>query len=265
MRFPATRSDFARTLQVLAQLERGCGSDDPAAFARRLFVALDAFVAPEFATLGVCRIDTRRRHAAGPLLLPAPRTRCAGCVHYGHPLGCLRGVAQGLTDAPPAEGIGRGALPVEPLRGLGNARVMAVPVQVEPHRLVRLVLARSRAGFSDRDRARVELLRPHLAFFYRQACGVAPASHGGQRRPAQRDEAPRDAGSGTDGLTQREVQVLQWLAFGKTDAEIGTLLGVSPRTVSKHLEHIYVKLGVETRTAAVMRALHLDPARLRMH
>ena len=42
---------------------------------------------------------------------------------------------------------------------------------------------------------------------------------------------------------------------GKTDAEIAALLGLSPRTVQKHLEHIYIKLGVETRTAAVMRSM----------
>ena len=45
------------------------------------------------------------------------------------------------------------------------------------------------------------------------------------------------------------------LAAGKTDRQIGEILGVSPRTVHKHLQHIYDKLGVETRTAAVMRAL----------
>jgi DNA-binding CsgD family transcriptional regulator len=49
--------------------------------------------------------------------------------------------------------------------------------------------------------------------------------------------------------------VLEWLAAGKTDREIGQILGTSPRTVQKHLQHIYEKLGVETRTAAVMRAL----------
>ena len=47
---------------------------------------------------------------------------------------------------------------------------------------------------------------------------------------------------------------MHWLSYGKTDAEIAVLLAISPRTVHKHLEHIYVKLGVETRTAAVMRA-----------
>jgi DNA-binding CsgD family transcriptional regulator len=56
-------------------------------------------------------------------------------------------------------------------------------------------------------------------------------------------------------LTAREREVLRWLAAGKTDREIAAILTVSVRTVQKHLERIYTKLGVETRTAAVMRAL----------
>ena len=51
-------------------------------------------------------------------------------------------------------------------------------------------------------------------------------------------------------LTQRESEVLTWVARGKTNKDIADILGMSPRTVNKHLEHIYVKLGVETRTAA---------------
>jgi DNA-binding NarL/FixJ family response regulator len=51
-------------------------------------------------------------------------------------------------------------------------------------------------------------------------------------------------------LTPREIDVLRWVAKGKTNRDIGEILGMSPRTVNKHLEHIYVKLGVETRAAA---------------
>ena len=51
-------------------------------------------------------------------------------------------------------------------------------------------------------------------------------------------------------LTLREREVLCWLARGKSNAEIGTILGISSATVGKHLEHIYPKLGVENRTAA---------------
>lgn len=52
-------------------------------------------------------------------------------------------------------------------------------------------------------------------------------------------------------LTQREMDVLEWVARGKTNRDVAEILGMSPRTVNKHLEHIYEKLGVETRTAAV--------------
>ncbi|GAB0113479.1 response regulator [Acidisoma sp. C75] len=62
-------------------------------------------------------------------------------------------------------------------------------------------------------------------------------------------------------ITRRESEVLLWLARGKANREIGQILDVSYRTVNKHLEQIYPKLGVETRTAAVamaVRALELQ-------
>lgn len=55
-------------------------------------------------------------------------------------------------------------------------------------------------------------------------------------------------------LTARESEVLYWATKGKTSRDIGDILGASPRTVNKHLEHVFVKLGVETRTAAAALA-----------
>ncbi len=55
-------------------------------------------------------------------------------------------------------------------------------------------------------------------------------------------------------LTPRETEVLSWLAKGKTNRDIGDILGMSHRTVNKHLEHIFEKLGVETRSAAAALA-----------
>ena len=52
------------------------------------------------------------------------------------------------------------------------------------------------------------------------------------------------------GVTRREAEVLDWVAQGKTNAEIATILGIRPRTVAKHIERAYQKLGIETRTAA---------------
>lgn len=56
-------------------------------------------------------------------------------------------------------------------------------------------------------------------------------------------------------LTAREAEVLYWVVKGKTNKDIGDILGSSPMTVKKHLERVFVKLGVETRTAAANKAL----------
>jgi len=57
------------------------------------------------------------------------------------------------------------------------------------------------------------------------------------------------------GVTEREADVLLWIANGKTNREIGQILEMSPRTVNKHLEQIFRKLGVENRTSAAALAI----------
>ena len=61
-------------------------------------------------------------------------------------------------------------------------------------------------------------------------------------RPPAYSEPPR-------ALTARELEVVEWIAAGKRNREIGKILGCSSRTVQKHVEHILEKLQVETRTA----------------
>jgi DNA-binding CsgD family transcriptional regulator len=56
-------------------------------------------------------------------------------------------------------------------------------------------------------------------------------------------------------LTAREAEVLYWVVKGKTNRDIGDILNLSPRTVTKHLEHVFQKLDVETRTAAAGLAI----------
>ncbi len=60
-------------------------------------------------------------------------------------------------------------------------------------------------------------------------------------------------------LTHRESEVLSWVAKGKTNRDIAEILGMSPRTVNKHLEHIFDKLGVETRSAAAAIGARFGP------
>jgi DNA-binding NarL/FixJ family response regulator len=87
------------------------------------------------------------------------------------------------------------------------------------------------------------------------------------RTARQLREAARNAPDGLDDatlaarltaaftLTPREAEVLFWVVKGKTNRDIGDILGTSPRTVNKHLEHVFEKLGVETRTAAANVAM----------
>jgi DNA-binding CsgD family transcriptional regulator len=102
-----------------------------------------------------------------------------------------------------------------------------------PGQYLRLVLHRGPGpDFSERDRALLVLLRPHLY----QACLDA------ERR---RHPAPR--------LTPRQNELLHLLAAGHTNSQIARRLGISEGTVRTHLENIYDKLGVSSRTAAVTR------------
>jgi DNA-binding CsgD family transcriptional regulator len=65
------------------------------------------------------------------------------------------------------------------------------------------------------------------------------------------------------GLTERQAEILVWLAVGKTDGEIAKILAISPRTVSHTLARVYRKLGVENRVGAVTHALRHSGSRAR--
>jgi DNA-binding NarL/FixJ family response regulator len=103
-----------------------------------------------------------------------------------------------------------------------------------PRRHVRLYLTRGPGpDFSERDRAVLTLLRPHLHQAYLDA----------ERR---RHPVPR--------LTPRQKDLLHLLAAGHTNTQIARRLGISEGTVRTHLENIYEKLHVSSQTAAITRA-----------
>jgi DNA-binding CsgD family transcriptional regulator len=107
-------------------------------------------------------------------------------------------------------------------RGTGNAR---------------LEFDRADWGFRERDRAVLDLVLPHLKQFRRNAAA--------RRRLSAR------AADAVERLTPREREILELVAKGRTNAEVARLLWISPGTVRKHLENVYDKLGVHTRTGAV--------------
>jgi len=83
---------------------------------------------------------------------------------------------------------------------------------------------------------------------------LIPADGGSFLLLQQQDTVLRPASLEVLGLSRREAEVLAWVAQGKTDAAIGTILSLSPRTVAKHLQHIYERLGVENRSSAAALA-----------
>ncbi len=108
-----------------------------------------------------------------------------------------------------------------------------------------LSLSRHAGGrdFSERDRLMLSLLRPH---FERARLNVLAAAEAeGECLPLA-----------SRGFTPREAEVARWLAEGKTNPEIAMILGMRPRTVEKHAEHVFAKLGVENRTAAALALRH---------
>jgi DNA-binding CsgD family transcriptional regulator len=110
--------------------------------------------------------------------------------------------------------------------------------------LVGLALNRQSGEFSDADLELLDMLRGPLSLALARA-----------RARQRAQQALRDRGRAELGvLTSREVQILELVAVGRTSVAIGRVLDVSPRTVAKHLERIYRKLGVGNRAAAVSLA-----------
>ena len=253
-----TRNDYANALQALARIEAHAGKVD--SFARAAVRALHSYVACELTTLLICDLVTGQCQAFG---LPGVRLDTDELDCFNRYFSeCLRVRRHGLdgglstcrmSDLVSEHGFQPAALYGDSYRRIGLEYAVAMPLFRDQRTFVSVVLRRRGLGFVERDLERLELLRPHVAFLYRHACRVAaPAADPPPLPLVERRLPPKlDA----PGLTPREGEVMRWLARGKTDADIAVLLAISPRTVQKHLEHVYVKLGVETRTAAVMRAL----------
>ena len=124
----------------------------------------------------------------------------------------------------------------EVARPLGVEDMFRVWLEPDGKGEARLEFDRPRRTFGERDRHVLDLLLPHLRQLRRNAEA--------RRRPAGAE------------LTPREREIVELVREGKRNSEIGALLWISPETVRKHLENVYAKLGVHTRTAAVAALSH---------
>ncbi len=226
-------------------------------FAQHGITHLPRLVGSELTTLSVCDLNSGHRSVvSNPAVVMGRREiEAFDRFFYDHPLVRAHGRNRSAVTMRISDIHSDGEFQSTPLfneyyRPIGLHHVMAVPLHVDDRFLVGIVVNRSRQGFSNRDRAVLELIRPHLSNLYRLGVAIDRA----RQAPAHGDK-PNQLSA--ENLTVREREVLDWLAAGKTNRDIAAILGGKPRTVEKHLEHIYEKLGVETRTAAVMRALDL--------
>lgn len=208
---------------------------DKALFAKLGVEGLPALVASEFTTLSICHLASGKREVFGlPAGALSAEDRAAFDRHFHeHPLVRFHAyqggrVPQRISDSLSFEQFRRTALYNDYYRRIRIDHAIALPIYVRDGLLVSFVPNRTRRDFTDRERALLDVLKPHLARIYRRINTV------GQ-------------------LTAREAEVLRWVADGKSDAQIGAILRISARTVQKHLQNVYDKLGVESRTAAAMR------------
>jgi DNA-binding CsgD family transcriptional regulator len=236
--------DLHAALDALRSIAEGCGR--PGEYARRGVAALSRLIGAELTTLSVCDLDTSHRSVVSdaPGAISSRHIEVFDRHFDQHPLVRDHGrnphaVTRRISDLVAPRVFHATPLYNEYYRPIRIRYTMAVPIYVDRRMLVSFVLNRAQCPFSDRDRDLAEAIRPHLAQLYRLDGGALPAA---------RAE-----------LTPREREVLEWLAAGKTNREIATIVGASPRTVEKHLERVYEKLGVETRTAAAMRAFREKP------
>jgi len=240
-----SHSQIQGALDALHAIGEGCVRSED--FARRGVECLPRLVASELTTLSVCNLDDGRRSVVSdrPGALGAREVALFDRHFHEHPLVREHGrnpgaVTKRIDDLVPQAEFRESALYNEYYRAIRIDHALAVPIHVDRKLLVSFVFNRAKLGFSQAERDSLELIRPHLGHLYRLCAALGRSGC-----------APAAAWQ----LTPREQDVLRWLSAGKTDRDIGEILGIGVRTVHKHLQRIYEKLGVETRTAAVARAI----------
>jgi DNA-binding CsgD family transcriptional regulator len=166
------------------------------------------------------------------------------------------GTALALSDFVSAPGMNDLAIYREYYRPLRMEDDLSINVQRGDVVICAAVLRRAR-GFRRDERELMNALRPHFKQAWANAqCfqHLSSAAESTTVPPQNWGPEPLEV---QFGLTPREAEVLIWVAQGKTNPEVATILGIRPYTVRTHLERIFTKLGVGTRHAAGLRAIEV--------
>lgn len=233
-----TRRDFEATLRLVGDAGAGLAYDESVS---TLLTGIPRLVASELTTLSFCDLAHGRRTViSNPSRALGPEEiGCFDRFFATHPLVRYHATHRAggtwrISDSLSGEAFLASSLYNEYYRRIGLDCATAMPVVNTEGMLVSFVLNRRGRDFSERDIRLLDLLREPVAKLLRARRAIA-------------------ADPALARLTRREREVLDWVARGKTNADIGAILGMSPRTAQKHLESVFVKLGVESRTAAALR------------
>lgn len=148
--------------------------------------------------------------------------------------------------------------------GVDCELVAALPDEQTPCAYLLISIHRSRRDFTERDRLVLNLILPEVAKTRRRLNELArdPGPAETAVAPLSEENAFRAwlKASTSWPLTHRECDVLFWLCQGKTNSEIGTILGIAERTAETHALHIYPKIGVENRYNAIATLTRMTSA-----
>jgi DNA-binding CsgD family transcriptional regulator len=258
-----TRLSKADLEAITVGLQGIYAAEDPDAFPARMLAELRGLIPCD--QLSYNEIDLARRRADVVLdtpeaVPPAVLQSFARYVHQ-HPLvaHCATtgdGRARKLSDFLTQRELHRLDIYNAVFRELATEYQMAISVSAHGSAVIGIAFNRLRPDFSERERLMLDTLAPHLVQAYRNAQTVR-----GQRKALLEMERQMTGPSLVElvdrlralRLTSREAEVFGCLLKGKSNDEIADDLIVTPWTVHKHLEHIYRKLGVQSRTAAIAR------------
>ena len=220
--------------------------EQPEALVRTVVERLPRLVDSDLTTLSICDLQagTRRVISWPREAISANDQACFNRLINTHPLVRFHsthaeGGARRISDCLDAAQFRRQELYNDYYRRIRIDHVVAVPVVASSGLVMSYVLNRRGRDFDDRECALLDAMRPALANLYRFTSWVG----------AWTETDPPAGGR----LTPRESEVLRLVAAGRSDKQAAATLGTSVRTVQKHLENAYTKLGVSNRTAAVMR------------
>jgi DNA-binding CsgD family transcriptional regulator len=133
-----------------------------------------------------------------------------------------------------------------------------LPDRETPTTFILLSLHRHREDFSERERTLLNLLLPHVASACLRLRNQERTSAAGALILTEEPRFLAWVSSQTAwSLTRRESEVLFWLYQGKTNSEIGRILGISERTAETHALRVYPKMGVENRYTAIVTVTRL--------